>query len=337
MNDPIIFAIPFFVLFMAVEVFTLRHAAHEHAEDPSTPVGYDTKDSATSIAMGFGSLGFKFVLKLGALVVFAAIYELSPLKMPMDTWWPWLLLLFAEDLSFYAYHRGHHRIRMLWATHVVHHSSQHYNLSTAVRQDWSPFTAPVFWVWLAVIGFPPWAILLAQSWNLLYQFLLHTEAVRKLPRPIELVMNTPSHHRVHHGVQDQYLDKNYGGIFIVWDRLFRTFEPEGERVVYGLTTNIDTHNPVRVAYHEWAALIGDVRRASSWRDRAGYLFHGPGWSPEVRAARDEDVAPGTGAAGAVGSTGRGAVVAAPAAAGAAQTVAASVADPAAPSTVGLAR
>jgi sterol desaturase/sphingolipid hydroxylase (fatty acid hydroxylase superfamily) len=286
MNDPIIFAIPFFVLFMAVEVFTLRHAAHEHAHDPSTPVGYDTKDSATSIAMGFGSLGFKAVLKLGALVVFAAVYELSPLKMPMDTWWPWLLLLFAEDLSFYAYHRGHHRVRMLWATHVVHHSSQHYNLSTAVRQDWSPFTAPIFWLWLAVIGFPPWAILLAQSWNLLYQFLLHTEAVRKLPRPIELVMNTPSHHRVHHGVQEQYLDRNYGGIFIIWDRLFRTFAPEQERVVYGLTTNIETHNPVKVAYHEWAALIGDVRRASSWRDRAGYLFRGPGWAPAARVEEE---------------------------------------------------
>ncbi|MEV4422617.1 sterol desaturase family protein [Patulibacter sp. NPDC049589] len=294
MSDPILYAIPFFLLFMALEVLTLRHAAHEHAEDPSAPVGYDARDSATSITMGLGSLGFKAILKLGAVVVFAGVYELSPLKMPMGEWWPWLLLLFAEDLSFYAYHRGHHRVRMLWATHVVHHSSQHYNLSTALRQDWSPFTAPVFWLWLAVIGFPPWAILLAQSWNLLYQFLLHTEAVRTLPRPIELVMNTPSHHRVHHGVQDQYLDKNYGGIFIVWDRLFRTFEPERERVRYGLTTNIDTHNPVRVAYGEWVALLRDVRDARTWRDRAGYLFRGPGWSPAPGAAeevREEAPAP----------------------------------------------
>jgi sterol desaturase/sphingolipid hydroxylase (fatty acid hydroxylase superfamily) len=279
MTDPILLAIPFFVLFLAVEVLVLRHAAHEHAHDPAAPVGYAAKDTATSLSMGLGSLGFKALLKLGALVVFVALYELSPLKIPMDQWWAWVLLLFAEDLSFYAYHRGHHRVRMLWATHVVHHSSQHYNLSTALRQDWSPFTAPVFWLWLALIGFPPWAILLAQSWNLLYQFLLHTEAVRTLPRPIELVMNTPSHHRVHHGVQDQYLDKNYGGIFIIWDRLFRTFEPERERVRYGLTANIETHNPVRVAYHEWAALLGDVRRATSWRDRAGYLLKGPGWAP----------------------------------------------------------
>jgi sterol desaturase/sphingolipid hydroxylase (fatty acid hydroxylase superfamily) len=290
MDDLILAAIPFFLLSMGLELIALRHAAHEHAEDPSRPVGYERRDTATSIAMGLGSLGFKAVLKLGALVVFVAVYELSPLRMPMDTWWPWLLLLFAEDLSFYAYHRGHHQIRMLWATHVVHHSSQHYNLSTAVRQDWSPFTAPVFWLWLALVGFPPWAILLAQSWNLLYQFLLHTEAVKRLPRAVELVMNTPSHHRVHHGVQDQYLDKNFGGIFIVWDRLFRTFEPEGERVRYGLTTNIETHNPVRVAYHEWAALLRDVRRARGWRDRVGYLLRGPGWSPGAGPADDPSAA-----------------------------------------------
>lgn len=281
MDNLILAAIPFFVLFLAIEMVALRHAAHEHAADASTPIGYAPKDTATSITMGLGSLGFKAVVKLGALVVFAGVYELSPLKMPMDTWWPWLILFFAEDLSFYAYHRGHHRIRMLWATHVTHHSSQYFNLSTALRQDWSPFTAPIFWLWLAVLGFPPWAILLAQSWNLLYQFLLHTETVKKLPRPIEFVFNTPSHHRVHHGVQDKYLDKNYAGILILWDRLFGSFQAEQERVVYGLTKNIETYNPIKVGYHEWVALIGDVRRARRWRDRFGYLFRGPGWQPDT--------------------------------------------------------
>ncbi len=279
MDQLIIAAIPFFLLFLAIEIVVLRHAAHEHAEDPAKPVGYAPKDTATSLTMGVGSLGFKALVKIGALLVFVAVYELSPLKMPMDMWWAWVLLFFAEDLSFYAYHRGHHRVRMLWATHVVHHSSQHFNLSTALRQDWSPFTAPIFWLWLAVIGFPPWAILLAQSWNLLYQFLLHTEAVGKLPRPIELIFNTPSHHRVHHGVQEQYLDKNYGGILIVWDRLFGTFRAEQERVVYGLTTNIETYNPVKVGYHEWVALGRDLRRARGWRERWGYAFRGPGWRP----------------------------------------------------------
>lgn len=279
MDQLIIAAIPFFLLFLAIEMVALRHAAHEHATDPSTPIGYAPKDTATSITMGLGSLGFKAIVKLGALVVFAGVYELSPLKMPMDAWWPWVILFLAEDLSFYAYHRGHHRIRMLWATHVTHHSSRHFNFSTALRQDWSPFTAPIFWLWLAVLGFPPWAILLAQSWNLLYQFLLHTETVKKLPRPIELVFNTPSHHRVHHGVQEHYLDKNYAGILIVWDRIFGSFQAEDERVVYGLTTNIETYNPIKVGYHEWAAMFRDIRRARRWQDRLGYMFRGPGWQP----------------------------------------------------------
>ncbi|MUM35450.1 sterol desaturase family protein, partial [Mycolicibacterium sp. CBMA 361] len=125
-----------------------------------------------------------------------------------------------------------------------------------------------------------WMILLQQSVSLLYQFFIHTERVGKLWRPIEFVMNTPSHHRVHHGSNDQYLDTNYGGILIIWDRLFGSFEPEGERVVYGLTKNIKTFNPMRVATHEYAGIWRDVRAAGSWRARWGHTFRGPGWSPE---------------------------------------------------------
>jgi sterol desaturase/sphingolipid hydroxylase (fatty acid hydroxylase superfamily) len=278
-TDLVIPAIPFFLLFLALEALALRHAAHEHAEDPSRPVGYDLRDTRTSVVMGLVHLVMVGGLKLVLIGVFAALYELSPLRMPESAWWAWVILFFADDLSYYAYHRGHHRIRMLWATHVVHHSSQHYNFSTAVRQDWAPFTAPLFWIWLPLIGFKPWMIVLAQSWNLLYQFLLHTETVKKLPRPIELIFNTPSHHRVHHGVQDQYLDKNYGGILIIWDRLFGSFQGEGERVRYGLTTNIDTYNPIRVGYHEWHAMLRDVRRARTWRARFGHVLRGPGWAP----------------------------------------------------------
>jgi hypothetical protein len=122
-------------------------------------------------------------------------------------------------------------------------------------------------------------VFLAMGWSLLYQFTLHTEAVDRLPRVIEWVFNTPSHHRVHHGSQAQYLDRNYAGILIVWDRLFGTFEPEDERVRYGLTKNIETFNPVKVAYHEFAAIWRDVRTAPRWRDRIGYVFAGPGWTP----------------------------------------------------------
>ena len=122
-------------------------------------------------------------------------------------------------------------------------------------------------------------ILTQQAISLIYQFWIHTERVKKLPAPIEYVFNTPSHHRVHHGANEVYLDRNYGGILIIWDRMFGTYEPEGERVRYGLTKNINTYNPVRVATHEFAAIWHDVRRASGWRERWGYVVNGPGWSP----------------------------------------------------------
>jgi sterol desaturase/sphingolipid hydroxylase (fatty acid hydroxylase superfamily) len=190
-----------------------------------------------------------------------------------------VVVFFADDLAYYWFHRAHHEVRILWASHVVHHSSRHYNLSTALRQTWTPFGSLVFWAPLALVGVPPWAIFLVQSVSLLYQFFLHTERVGRLPRPVEWVMNTPSHHRVHHGVNNAYLDRNYGGILIVWDRLFRTFEPEGERVVYGLTTQLRTFNPLVVATHEYVAIWRDLRAARRWRDRAGFVLRGPGWRP----------------------------------------------------------
>ena len=136
-----------------------------------------------------------------------------------------------------------------------------------------------FWLWMPAVGFEPWMVLLAQAWSLIYQFWIHTERIRKLPRPLECVLNTPSHHRVHHGVQRVYLDRNYGGILIIWDRMFGTYEPEGERVRYGLTKNIGTFNPVRVAFHEYIAMWHDIAPRRPFRDRLGILFRGPGWSP----------------------------------------------------------
>lgn len=277
MEQLIIGAIPFFLFAMAIEFVALRHAAKENAEEAGL-VGYEARDSATSISMGLGHLGIAGAWKLVMVALYAAIYTISPFTLPTDAWWTWVLLFFADDLAYYCYHRGHHRVRLFWATHIVHHSSQHYNFSTALRQDWSPFTATLFWIPSALL-FEPWMLFLAIAWNLLFQFALHTEAIDKLPRPIELVFNTPSHHRVHHGSQPQYLDRNYAGILIIWDRMFGTFEPEVQRVRYGLTKNIDTFNPVKVAYGEFASLWRDLRGAGSWRDRLGYAFRGPGWSP----------------------------------------------------------
>ena len=282
MDKLILGAIPFFLLTVVIEAFALRHAAKENRED--APVGYKLRDSATSMTMGVGHLVIGGVWKVIATAIFAAIFIVSPFQLPDSAWWTWVLLFFADDFSYYWYHRLHHRVRIFWATHVVHHSSEHYNLSTALRQDWSPFTATLFWLWEALF-FSPWMIGVAIAWNLLFQFTLHTEAVNKYPRPIEWIFNTPSHHRVHHGSQEQYLDRNYAGILIIWDRIFGTFEPEGERVRYGLTTNITTFNPVRVAYGEFAAIWRDVKGARSLRERIAYAVRPPGWAPDNETER----------------------------------------------------
>ncbi|MFJ5534843.1 sterol desaturase family protein [Streptomyces sp. NPDC093261] len=275
MIPAVVYAIPAFVLLVVVEAFSYRFLPDDDGR------GYAVRDTVTSMSMGVGSQVIALPWKAVTVVMYAALFTVSPWHLPPASGWTWVLLFFAEDLAYYAFHRAHHRVRVLWASHVVHHSSLHFNLSTALRQSWTPMTALPFWLPLALVGIPPWMILLEQSVSLIYQFFLHTERVDKLWRPVEWVFNTPSHHRVHHGSNRVYLDRNYGGILIVWDRLFRTFEPEGERAVYGLTRNIDTYNPLRVAFHEYAAAWRDVRGARRWRDRAGYLFGPPGWSPRA--------------------------------------------------------
>ena len=275
MFDLILYAIPFFAASLAVEWITFRHEREDHEE---ALVGYDRQDTATSLTMGLGNVVINVGWKVVVAAIYAALYELTPLRIPSDAWWAWVLLFVADDFAYYWFHRVGHEVRVFWASHVTHHSSEHYNLSTALRQTWVPMAALPFWLPLALLGFKPWMIILQQAISLTYQFFIHTERVGKLPRPIELIFNTPSHHRAHHGSNDIYLDKNYGGITIIWDRLLGTFQAETERVKYGLTKNIETFNPIKVAAHEYAAIVRDVRAASSWRDRLGYVFRGPGWT-----------------------------------------------------------
>src|SRR5262249_38603233 len=179
---------------------------------------------------------------------------------------------------YYVFHRSSHECRFFWASHVVHHSSQRYNLGTALRQTWTGgFISFVFWLWLPLVGFPPMMVLTMQAISLLYQFWIHTEVVRSLG-PLEAVMNTPSHHRVHHASNPRYIDRNHAGTLIIWDRIFGSFEPEDlkEKPVYGLTKNINSYNPLRIAFHEWADIWRDVRQASTWRMRFRYIFGRPG-------------------------------------------------------------
>ena len=169
-----------------------------------------------------------------------------------------------------------HSSRYMWAIHVVHHSSEHYNLSTALRQPVAEaFGTFVPFGSLCLLGIRPGLVETARGVNLLYQYWIHTETVGRLGRAEE-VLNTPSHHRVHHGSNRRYLDRNHGSILILWDRLFGTFEPEGERVVYGLTKNIDTFQPGRIATHEYAAMLRDVAGSTSWRERLSYVGARPG-------------------------------------------------------------
>jgi sterol desaturase/sphingolipid hydroxylase (fatty acid hydroxylase superfamily) len=275
MAEVLYYAIPFFVLLLVLEYLSFRQVRDEQSD----LIGYELRDTRTSLSMGLGNVVINFGWKFVVLAAYALIYELTPLRLDPGDWWVWVLLFFADDFSYYWFHRISHESRAFWASHVVHHSSEHYNLSTALRQTWVPMTYFPFWLWMPAIGFPPWMVLLAQAWSLIYQFWIHTERIRKLPRWFEAIFNTPSHHRVHHGVNEQYLDRNYGGILIIWDRLFGTYEPEGERVRYGLTTQLRTFRPVRVAFHEYIAMWHDMKRARGLRDKLGVVFRGPGWTP----------------------------------------------------------
>jgi len=270
----LVWAIPFFIGAMVVEAVD---AARDDADTYA-----DLADARTSITMGLGYLVIQGLFwKAVSLAAMFAVWEVRLWDLGWG-WQAWAAVLLLDDFSYYWYHRAHHEIRVLWASHVVHHSSQQYNLSTALRQTWTPYTGLLFWIWMPLVGFHPLMILTSQSVNLIYQFWIHTERIDRLHPAFEYVFNTPSHHRVHHGSQSQYLDRNYGGILIVFDRWFGTFEPEGERVRYGLTTNIATYNPLRVAFHEYGAIWRDLRRPGlTPRQRVGMVLAGPGYAATV--------------------------------------------------------
>lgn len=269
--DPVTLAIPGFVVLVLIEMLIAKRR---------DATRYCPRDTLTSLLLGLGST-VAGVLAGGA--VFALATWVHGFRLFDIGWaWYWFVLAFVlDDLAYYVFHRSAHRVRLFWASHVVHHSSQHYNLSTALRQTWTGFFSLgfLFRLPLFLIGFPPAMIFFVAGLNLVYQFWIHTEAVGRMPRWFEAVMNTPSHHRVHHGANPRYLDRNYAGVFIVWDRLFGTFEPEdaGEQVRYGLVHDLGSFNVLWAAFHEWAGIARDVWRAPLG-SKLGYLIREPGWS-----------------------------------------------------------
>ena len=280
----IIYAIPFFVFAMLLEFVVSSNKNMK---------SYTAKDAFSSIAMGLGNVFIGFLSKLFVFAALYYVYESFRIFTIPITWWSFVILFFLDDFSYYWFHRTSHENRFFWASHVVHHSSRHYNLSTALRQTWTGgFYSFIFWLWLPLLGFHPGMILFQMSISLLYQFWIHTELIKQMPKWIEFFFNTPSHHRVHHGSNPIYLDRNHAGILIIWDRLFGTFQPElkHEKVKYGLVVNIKTYNPILIALNEWGALFKDlITRNLSVTNRIKYLYKPPGWKHDGTGKLSSDL------------------------------------------------
>ncbi len=297
LREPIVVAIPFFIVLLALEWIAAAKLEHDDATAPRStgaprptdaprfadrpPRGaYHSRDARTSVLMGIVSIGTSAAWKALGLFAYAAVFAyLAPWQLPIGAWYTWVIAFVGLDALFYAEHRIAHRVRLVWATHQAHHSSEYFNFATALRQKWNNSAGLVMWLPLPLLGIPPAVVFGVYSLNLVYQFWIHTEHIGKLWAPVEFVMNTPSHHRVHHGSDAEYLDRNFGGTFIIWDRMFGTFAPETHRPTYGLTKPVGTYNIWRLQTHEYVSMFADVRRAQGIRAKLGYLFGPPGWAP----------------------------------------------------------
>ncbi len=268
-------AVPAFTLLIIIEMFYgwKRHKAK-----------YEAKDTFTSLVMGFGSTIAGALTATFSIGLAYWVWENFRIFDMGAAAWVFVLAFVLDDLAYYWIHRMGHRMRWMWAAHVIHHSSQHYNLSTALRQTWTGAFTPgiLFKMPIFLLGIEPAIVLFAAGLNLVYQFWIHTEAIDKMPRWFEYLFNTPSHHRVHHANNPRYLDANYAGVLMVWDRMFGSFIPEEktEACRYGLVTDLGTFNPLRVATHEWVGIFKDIWSAKNWKDRILFLLAPPGWTPD---------------------------------------------------------
>lgn len=286
-NDPVAYAIPGFAVFVLAEFFLYYRKKHV-----ITDKFY--KDAAASLSLGIGSAILDIAIKaiaIGYLLWFyqfrifdnlgpQTVQEFASLQWHKEHWYVWLIGFFLQDFIFYWYHRFAHEIRLFWAAHVNHHSSEYMHYSTALRQSWLELLfKDAFYIPMALLGFHPLMILTLHQLNLIYQFLPHTETIKHLPKWYEFIFNSPAHHRVHHSSEIKYLDKNYAGVLIIWDRFFGTFRNEDEGFpIYGITTNINTNNLLKITFHEVINIKNDIKRAPKFKDKLNYIFNSPGWS-----------------------------------------------------------
>lgn len=283
--SPTIIAIPLFIISVTWEWWAVKTNRAKGR--------YETKDALTSMLMGAGSAVIDAITGVIALSGLMLLWPYRLLDIPVNVW-TFILVFVLYDLTYYWKHRFMHIFRWFWMPHVTHHSSTHYNLSTALRQPWfGPFTGLfIISTPMVLLGFHPAFIGLAGGINLVYQFWIHTETIDKMPKWFEAVMNTPSHHRVHHATNPRYLDANYAGVFIVWDKMFGSFVPELAAVKpdYGIVKPLKSYNLFMVAYHELGGFLKDCAsdgaRPDIWIKRA---FNAPGWSPDGHHHRSREL------------------------------------------------
>lgn len=240
--------------------------------------GYDLRAAGASFGIAAGNVLLKPFTGAIIAIVYLGAETLAPVHLPMSDWRVWVAGFFAVEFAYYWFHRWSHTVRWLWASHAVHHSANEFTLPAAIRLGWTSLISGGWLIFLPLVlaGFSPAMITILLAANLTFQFFLHTEAVGRLG-PLELVFNTPQHHRVHHASNEQYLDRNFGGVLIIYDRMFGTFaaSDENELIRYGLTTPLHSRNPFVIALDEWRKLFGEMAREKSWKRRFAIAFGRP--------------------------------------------------------------
>lgn len=266
----IVLAIPLFFVLMGIELAWSAWSGRKV---------YRFNDFVANLGCGIGSQIVGAFTKALIFAAYLLVYDNWRLFTLGQDALTWVVAFLLVDLLYYWFHRLSHEVNFLWAAHIVHHQSEEYNLSVALRQSWwQGLFSWWFYVPLAVLGIHPLIIVTVGAFNTLYQFWIHTQAIRRMG-PAEHVFNTPSHHRVHHGSDPKYIDRNHAGTLIVWDKLFGTFQREEEEPIYGITTPLATWDPLRANFHYWQDLVRLARRCTRWPDKMRVFLKPPGWRP----------------------------------------------------------